>query len=181
MRNRLTPILVIGLAAALAIAAGGLPPLRPDTAESLAFLGFQPARPFDSDRLAAAEGVSFAFDFGARRLFAACATSASVTVLDLDSGHPIALLPVGDGPVSLIFDPALDRLYVLGREGVLSVIMEDDANSYRLLDSIRLHHPAQAMRLDLATHELSVSLPGRTAPIAAFAPKPTNKTPGRTP
>jgi len=105
-------------------------------------------------------------DLATRRLFIAGHRSRSLTVFDLDSGLPVELLPVGEAPVALEFDPTFSRLYVLGADGVLSVIAEEEPDSYRLLDSICLHHEGRGLLLNPHTHRLHVLL-GRRADRAA--------------
>jgi len=195
VRNPIGKPLYAAAAVCLAIAAGLIVPQRPDEAASLSFLGYTDPpqnlmagaliRFSDEDRQRRlARGVlssplclkpsAIAVDTPDNRLFMACAGGAALAVFDLGSGLPVAMLPVGDEPRSIAYDPVLHRLYVVGEEGVLTVIAQSDADSYRLLDSFRLHRDARTLSLDPATHRLYVACTGLLARrrTAAFAAKP---------
>lgn len=167
----------------LALIAGLIVPQKPDEAASLSFLGY--ADPPESVMVggAAMGGLSWplcpkpssvAIDAPDHRLFIACSGGAMLAVFDLGDGRPVAMLPVGEQPQSIAYDPGLRRIYVASEEGVLTVIAQSDADSYRLLDSFRLHRDARTLSLDPATHRLYVActgLLGRSR-TAAFAAKP---------
>jgi YVTN family beta-propeller protein len=113
-----------------------------------------------------------AIDAAHRRLFMACSGNAQLVIFSLDSHRVTSSLPIGGGPDSVGFDPGLHRIYTTGKSGVLSVIQQDSADSYRRLDQIRLHYGAHTLAVDPATHALyvgyaSLLLPAR---LAVFAP-----------
>lgn len=103
------------------------------------------------------EGPSgMAIDEAHRRIFAVCSGNAKLVVFDLDSHRVIASLPIGGGPDSVAFDGELRRIYSTGRAGDLSVIQQDTADTYHVLDSIHLHYGAHTLAIDPATHRLYV-------------------------
>ena len=92
-----------------------------------------------------------------RRLFVACAKNAQLVVVDPDSHRVIAALPVGGGPDSVAYDARLGRLYATGKSGVLTVIQQDSADAYRVVDNVSLHYGAHTLAFDPATGRLFVA------------------------
>jgi DNA-binding beta-propeller fold protein YncE len=91
-----------------------------------------------------------------RRLFIGCRGNALLTVLDIGTHAVVATIPIGKGVNSVAFDPQLHRIYTTGRSGVLVVIQQDSADSYRVLDTIPLHYGAHTLTVDPVTHSLYV-------------------------
>jgi YVTN family beta-propeller protein len=113
-----------------------------------------------------------AIDPSERRLFVVCASNARLVIFSLDTHSVIGSLPIGGGPDSVGFDPALHRLYTTGRSGVLSVIQQDSPDSYRRLDQINLHYGAHTLAVDPGTHKVYVGYASLLAParLAVFVP-----------
>ena len=108
--------------------------------------------------LAPCEGPSgMALDTVERRLFAVCSGNATLVVFNLNTHQVIASLKVGSLPDSVVYDPALRRIYVAGGAGALTVIQQDDAGSYRVLDQIHTHFGAHTLALDARTHKVYVA------------------------
>lgn len=114
-----------------------------------------------------------ALDASTRRLFIGCAKNSVLAVFDLELHQVRAWLPIGKGPDSVVFDPQLRRIYTTGRSGVMSVIAQEDANTYRVLDTIHLHYGAHTLTVDPATHRIYVGYAGLWVParVAVFDAK----------
>jgi DNA-binding beta-propeller fold protein YncE len=113
-------------------------------------------------------------DAAGRRLFVVCVKSATFVALDLNTQQIVASLPIGGLPDSVAYDPELHRIYTTGLAGVISVIQQDAPNSYRILDTVRMHYGAHTLAVDPATHRvyaayLSLFVRPR---LAVFAPRP---------
>jgi DNA-binding beta-propeller fold protein YncE len=123
--------------------------------------------------LESCEGPSgLAIDSKHRRLFAACSGNSSLAVFDLERYKVISLLKTGSHPDSVAFDSALQRIYTADVGGTLTVIQEDSADKYRVLDEIRTHFGAHTLIVDAASHRVYVaysSLLSRPR-IAVFTP-----------
>jgi DNA-binding beta-propeller fold protein YncE len=102
------------------------------------------------------EPTGMALDEGSRRLFIVCSANARFVVFDLSAHHVVTSLPIGGGPDSVAFDAPLHRIYTTGKSGVLSIIQQDTADSYRVLDEVRLHFGAHTLAVDPATHSVYV-------------------------
>jgi YVTN family beta-propeller protein len=118
--------------------------------------------------------TGMAIDDVHRRLFIACGLNAVLAVFDLTEHRVVATIPIGKGPDSVAFDPALHRIYTTGKSGTLVVIQQDEPNKYRLIDSVHLHYGAHTLTLDPRTHVLYVGYAGLVVNprVAVFIPRP---------
>ncbi|MDP8983752.1 MAG: YncE family protein [Pseudomonadota bacterium] len=116
--------------------------------------------------------TGLALDAERRRLFIACGRNAKLVVFDLGNQRIVASVAIGGGPDSVAYDPSLQRIYAAGSSGQLSVIHQDDADTYRLLENVPTHPGAHTLALDLVSHMVYVGYAGFfVAPrIAVFAP-----------
>ena len=101
--------------------------------------------------------TGMALDLAHRRMFVVCKNNALMVVLDLASHRVVASAPVGGGPDSVAYDPTLQRLYVTGKSGVLSVIQQDSPDAYRVLETVHLHYGAHTLALDPQNGRLYVA------------------------
>jgi DNA-binding beta-propeller fold protein YncE len=95
---------------------------------------------------------ALASDNANRRLFVACRGKAPIlTIADLDSGAPIASLPITPAVNALAWDSAQRRLLIpSGNAGNLSVVQQDDADHYRMLGYVGTRLWAHNMVYDQA-------------------------------
>lgn len=122
------------------------------------------------------EGPSgMAIDSAHRRVFSACSGNAMLVVFDLARHRPIAALPVGNRPDSVAFDALLRRIYIAGVGGKLTVIQQNNPDSYQVLENISTHYGAHTLALDPETHKVYVAYASLlTYPrIAVFSPLPS--------
>jgi DNA-binding beta-propeller fold protein YncE len=118
------------------------------------------------------EPTGMAIDEAGRRLFIACSGNAVLKVFDLDTRRIVATEPIGAGPDSVAFDSELHRIYTTGKAGVLTVVLQRGPDSYKVVESIKLHYGAHTLAIDPATHNLyvgyaSLLVPARVAVFAA--------------
>jgi DNA-binding beta-propeller fold protein YncE len=118
--------------------------------------------------------TGMAIDEVGRRLFIACNGNAMLAIFDLKEHRVTSSVPIGGGPDSVAFDPALHRIYTTGKAGVLAVIHQDTSGTYHVLDSIKLHYGAHTLTVDPRTHALYVAYASLLVRprIAVFAPRP---------
>ena len=116
--------------------------------------------------------TGMAIDDADRRLFIACGKSAKLAIFDLSLHRIIASVPVGFGADSVAYDPGLHRIYVTGLFGRLSVVNQDTADTYHVVDSIYLHFNAHTLAIDPMTHRLFVGYASLAIPprLAVFTP-----------
>lgn len=112
--------------------------------------------------IAPAEGpTGLAYDAGTKRLFAGC--EKLLVVIDATTGKVIDTLTIGDGCDGVAFDPATKNIYTANGEGNITVIHEDNANKFSVLETIQTKKGARTIALDQTTHTIYL-------PTADFAP-----------
>jgi DNA-binding beta-propeller fold protein YncE len=104
------------------------------------------------------EGPSgMAIDSANRRLFSVCSGNAMLVAFDLMQHRTIAVVPVGKRPDSVAFDPVLRRIYVAGVGGTLTVIRQNNPDSYQVLENVSTRYGAHTLALDPRTHKVYVA------------------------
>jgi len=79
-----------------------------------------------------------------------------VAVFDADSGHPVASIPTGPGPMGILLDAPRQRLYVTNRgAGTVTVF---DSGSYQLLQTVQLPTHPNSLALDARRNVVYVSI-----------------------
>ena len=92
-----------------------------------------------------------AIDAATRRLFSSCVNN-QLVVVNLDSGATVATLPIGSGTDAAAFDPTRKLIFSSnGRDGTLSIIQEQDRQTFVSLGSLKTALSARTMAIDPAT------------------------------
>jgi YVTN family beta-propeller protein len=94
-----------------------------------------------------------AFDKVHARLFAACENE-MMAVIDAKTGKVIATVSTGKGADGAGFDPKTRNVLIPNGEGKLSVIHQDTADKYHLVENVPTQFGARTMDLDPATHRI---------------------------
>lgn len=116
--------------------------------------------------IAPAEGpTGLAYDKKTRRLFAGC--DKLLVVSDASAGKVIAKLAIGDGCDGVVFDPATKSIFTSNGEGTITVIQENGANNYKIMQTVVTKRGARTIALDEETHRLYL-------PTAEFEPRAAN-------
>src|SRR5262249_15467113 len=95
-----------------------------------------------------------ALDSERRRAFLGCEGNNLMTVLDRESGKPVAFLPTAPGGDVVKFDPGLGRIYVACSSGAISVFQQDDPNHYRKLEDFPVQKKVHSLAVDEKTHRV---------------------------
>lgn len=116
----------------------------------------------------AAAGANYpmALDEANHRLFIGCRRPARLLVYDTDSGANVASIDIVDDTDDLFYDTSRKRLYVIGGEGFITVLAQQDANHYSPLQKLQT---APGARTGLFVPELSklfLAVPHRGAQAA---------------
>jgi len=119
--------------------------------------------------IAPGEGpTGLAYDKKTKRLFAGC--DKLLVVSDASAGKVITTVPIGDGCDGVAFDEATKNIFTSNGEGTLTVIHEDGANSYKVLETASTKRGARTIALDERAQH--VYLPtAEFEPVAANADK----------
>lgn len=116
--------------------------------------------------LAPAEGpTGLAIDTKTHRLFAGC--EKRLVVVDAVNGKIISTMPIGDGCDGVAFDAAAHDVFTSNGTGTMTVIHENNANDFKVVETVVTKPRARTIAIDQDTHKLYL-------PTAEFEPLPAN-------
>ncbi len=114
------------------------------------------------------EPTSMAMDTRNNRLFVGCRGNPSIlAVMDSSNGKIITTLPIGTGTDAAAFDAERHLVFTSNGEGSVTVIHQDSADKYTVLETVKTEPGARTMTLDSKTHRLFLITADRTTPAAA--------------
>jgi YVTN family beta-propeller protein len=87
------------------------------------------------------------------RLFVACENE-MMAVVNAKSGKVVTTIPTGKGADGAVFDPRSRDVLIPNGEGKLSIIHQDTADKYRLVENVPTQFGARTMDLDPSTHRI---------------------------
>ncbi len=108
-----------------------------------------------------------------RRLFVVCSNKKMI-VLNADNGKVVADLPIGDGTDAAAFDPKTKLAFSSNGEGTLTVVREDSADKFSVVENVATQRGARTMALDTETDKiyLTTATFGETPAPTAERPRP---------
>lgn len=114
--------------------------------------------------IAPGEGPSgLAIDLKNKRLFSVC--DKVMVVSDFVTGKVVATVPIGGGPDAVRFDPGTGLVFASNGEGTLTVVKQESADKYAVVETVPTAPRARTMELDPKTHHVFVV-------TAEFGPTP---------
>jgi YVTN family beta-propeller protein len=119
--------------------------------------------------------TSMAMDTKTDRLFIGCrGTTPMLVVMDASNGKIITTLPIGTGTDAAAYDAEKRLIFTSNGEGSISVIQQESADKYTVLETVKTEPGARTMTLDTKTHKLFLITADRTTPPAvAGQPAPS--------
>jgi DNA-binding beta-propeller fold protein YncE len=117
------------------------------------------------------EPSGLALDRAHHRLFAACGNK-TLVVVNAENGHVVTSLPIGQGVDGVVFDAKHALVLTPNGEGTMTVIQQDSADRYHVVENAATEKGARTMALDETTGTAYL-------PTADFgqAPAPTAERP----
>lgn len=117
--------------------------------------------------------TGLAIDQKHHRLFSVYANKI-MDILDSRTGRIVAEVPIGAGPDSAAFDPALGIAFSPNRDGTLTLVKEQDADHFAVMQNLTTQQGARTMAYDAANHRayLVTASFGPTPPATRDEPKP---------
>ena len=117
------------------------------------------------------EPSGLAIDKDNDRLFSVCHNKLMV-ILDANDGRIITTLPIGERVDGAAFDYGLKRAYSSNGDGTLTVVQEENAESFKVLENFPTQRGARTIAVSQKTHHIYL-------PTAEFepAPEPTPENP----
>jgi len=110
------------------------------------------------------EPSGLAIDLETNRLFSVCSNNLMV-IVNLSNGKIIKTLPIGEGCDGVVFDPEKKLIFSSNGEGTITVVKEENANTFSVLETIKTEKGARTIALNKTTHQLYL-------PTADFGIKP---------
>lgn len=117
------------------------------------------------------EPSGLAIDPETNRLFSVCSNNLMV-IVNLSNGKIIKTLPIGEGCDGVVFDPEKKLIFSSNGEGTITVVKEENANTFSVLETVKTQKGARTIALNKTTHQLYL-------PTADFGikPEPTKENP----
>jgi YVTN family beta-propeller protein len=106
--------------------------------------------------------TGLALDAAHHRLFSSTGNR-KLIVMDTETGAIISALPIGAGVDGAGYDPVLRRIYTANGIGTMTVIQQDSADQYRVLENAPTHFGGHSLVIDPATHRVYVAYFGSMA------------------
>lgn len=100
------------------------------------------------------EPTGLAIDLKHRRLFAGCSGNKKMAIVDADSGKVLATPAIGDGCDATAFDAGRGLVFASAGDGTITVIKEDAAAEFSVLQTVTTQKSARTMAVDRRTHRL---------------------------
>jgi DNA-binding beta-propeller fold protein YncE len=117
------------------------------------------------------EASGLAIDREHHRLFSVCSNKYMV-ILNYESGAVVATVPIGQGPDAAAFDPETHLAFSSNGDGTLTVVRQENADKYTVIDSVKTQPRSRTMALNLKNHCVYLS-----AAEFGKAPEPTTENP----
>jgi len=111
------------------------------------------------------EPSGLAMDTQTRRLFVAC-DNKMMAVVNADNGKVVATLPTAEGTDASAFDTQTNFSFTKNGEGTLTVVHEDSADKFSVVESVATKKSARTMTVDLKTHNVFLPAADFDAPAA---------------
>lgn len=125
-----------------------------DTSEVVAF-GAKSLQVLKRWSIAPGEGPSgLAIDVKHQRLFSVC--DKIMAVSDYANGRLVTTVPIGGGPDAVRFDPATGLVFASNGEGTLTVVKQESADTYTVLETVPTARGGRTMELDPKTHHVFI-------------------------
>jgi len=97
------------------------------------------------------EASGLAIDREHHRLFSVCSNKYMI-VLNYESGAVVAQLPIDRGPDAAAFDPETHLAFSSNGEGTLTVVRQENADTYTVIDTVKTQPRSRTMALNPANH-----------------------------
>ena len=110
------------------------------------------------------EPSGLAIDVKNKRLFSVCGNKLMI-VLDASDGHVVAKLDIGERVDGVAFDPSLKKAYSSNGDGTLTIVQEENANTFKVIENFPTLKGARTIAMNPKTHRIYL-------PTADFEPAP---------
>lgn len=103
--------------------------------------------------------TGIAMDVPNQRLFTVCRGNKGMSVVDAKTGKVIQTLPIGAGVDAVIYDPAQKLIFVSNGDATATIIKQESADKYSVIQTLATQPRAKTMAFDKKTRKLYFSCP----------------------
>jgi len=103
--------------------------------------------------------TGIAMDKEHQRLFTGCRTNKGLSVVDAKTGKVITTLPIGAGVDAVIYDPSTKLIFVSNGDATTTIIKQESADKYTVVQTLATQPRAKTMALDTKTKKIYLSAP----------------------
>src|SRR5260370_36935598 len=97
--------------------------------------------------------ASVGFNSANCRLFSGCKNNL-LAVVDPDSGRVVKTLPIGEQVDATVFDAPNRLIFAPTGDGMLTIVRQDSADAYTIVDNVKTMRGAKTMAFDPKTGKL---------------------------
>ncbi len=115
------------------------------------------------------EPSGLALDVANSRLFSVCGNKLMV-VSDIIAGKVVTTVPIGDGCDGVAFDPSRKRIYSSNGEGTMTVVQQEGADKYTVVENMPTKAGARTITIDKNSGRLYLSVAERVEGQRASKP-----------
>jgi len=102
--------------------------------------------------------TGIALDGANNRIFSVCRQNKGMSVVDASSGKVIATLPIGGGVDAVAYDPETKLVFCSCGDGTTTIIKQQSADQYSVIQTLKTPVRAKTMALDTKTHKIYLSV-----------------------
>jgi YVTN family beta-propeller protein len=103
--------------------------------------------------------TGIALDAKNNRIFTVCRENKGMSVVDIHTGKVITTIPIGAGVDAVIYDEARKLIFVSNGDATTTIIKQESADKYSVIQTLATKNRAKTMALDTKTHKLYLSAP----------------------
>ncbi|NHA07443.1 YncE family protein [Mucilaginibacter sp. HC2] len=102
--------------------------------------------------------TGLALDAANQRVFTVCRENKGVSVVNINTGKVITTLPIGAGVDAVAYDPETKLIFCSCGDGVTTIIKQQSADEYKVIQTLQTAYRAKTMALDTKTHKIYLSV-----------------------
>ena len=102
--------------------------------------------------------TGIALDDADNRIFSVCRQNKGMSVIDAGTGKVIATLPIGAGVDAVAYDPETKLIFCSCGDGTTTIIKQQSADEYSVIQTLKTPVRAKTMALDTKTHKIYLSV-----------------------
>ena len=103
--------------------------------------------------------TGIALDAANNRIFTVCRENKGMSVVDISTGKVITTVPIGAGVDAVVYDAAHKIIFCSNGDGTTTIIKQESADSYKVIQTLATKNRAKTMAFDAKTGKIYLSAP----------------------